>query len=257
MTPDSTILWGILAALGTGLATGLGALPVLLTRRVSERLLDAMLGFAAGVMLAATAFSLLLPAMEDGNRLWGTWGITIVLAGLLLGAVFLSLMDRVIPHLHFIAGPEGPSSRLRRIWLFILAITLHNFPEGLAVGVGFGSGRLDEALVLAIAIGLQNMPEGLAVALPLLREGYSRPRALAYATLSGLAEPVAGALGVLAVQLARPLLPPALSFAAGAMLFVVSDEIIPETHRRGYQREGTFGVVVGFMVMMFLDNIFR
>lgn len=254
---EGTVLWGVLATIGTGLATGVGALPVLLTRRVSERLLDAMLGFAAGVMLAATAFSLLLPAMESGSLLWGPWGIAVVLAGLFLGAVFLSLMDRVIPHLHFIAGPEGPSSRLRRIWLFILAITLHNFPEGLAVGVGFGSGRLDEALVLAVAIGLQNMPEGLAVALPLLREGYSRPRALLYATLSGLAEPIAGALGVLAVQLARPLLPLALAFAAGAMLFVVSDEIIPETHRRGYQREGTFGVIVGFMAMMFLDNLFR
>ncbi len=249
-----TVLWGILATIGTGLATGVGALPVLVSRRVPERLLDAMLGFAAGVMLAATAFSLLLPAMEEGSRLWGFWGIAVVLAGLLLGAIFLSLLDRVIPHLHFIAGPEGPLSRLRRIWLFILAITLHNFPEGLAVGVGFGSGRMDEALVLAIAIGLQNMPEGLAVALPLLREGYSRRQALALATLSGLAEPLAGALGVLAVQPARFLLPPALSFAAGAMLFVVSDEIIPETHRRGYQREGTFGVIIGFMVMMFLDN---
>ncbi len=256
MTLDETVLWGILATLGTGLATGVGALPVLLTPRVSERLLDAMLGFAAGVMLAATAFSLLLPAMEIGSDFWGSWGIAVVLAALLLGAIFLALMDRMIPHLHFIAGPEGPSSRLRRIWLFILAITLHNFPEGLAVGVGFGSERAQEALALTIAIALQNMPEGLAVALPLLREGYSRPRALAYATLSGLAEPVAGVLGVLAVQLARPLLPPALAFAAGAMLFVVSDEIIPETHRRGYQREGTFGVVVGFMVMMFLDNVF-
>ncbi|MGB9722588.1 MAG: ZIP family metal transporter [Chloroflexia bacterium] len=253
---DSAVLWGLLATIGTGLATGVGALPVLLTRRVSERLLDAMLGFAAGVMLAATAFSLLRPAIEIGDALWGPWGIAVVLAGLLLGAVFLSLLDRAIPHLHFIAGPEGPSSRLRRIWLFILAITLHNFPEGLAVGVGFGSGNLREALVLALAIGLQNMPEGLAVALPLLREGYSRPRALYYATLSGLAEPLAGLVGVLAVQLAHFLLPPALSFAAGAMLFVVSDEIIPETHRRGYQREGTFGVIVGFMAMMFLDNVF-
>ncbi len=252
----NAILLGLLATLGTGFATGVGALPVLLTRRVSPRLLDAMLGFAAGIMLAATAFSLLVPAMELGNELWGTWGISAVLLGILLGALFLALLDRIIPHLHFIAGPEGPSSTMRRIWLLILAITLHNFPEGLAVGVAFGSGNLDDAIVLGIAIGLQNMPEGLAVALPLVREGYSRGKALWYATLSGMAEPIAGVVGVVAVQLAKPVLPVALAFAAGAMLFVVSDEIIPETHRRGYEREGTFGVIVGFMVMMFLDNIF-
>ncbi len=250
------VLLGVLATVGTGLATGVGALPALLTRNVPARLLDAMLGFAAGVMLAASAFSLILPALELGQELWGKWSIGAVLLGLVLGALFLALLDRVIPHIHFISGPEGPSSSLRRIWLLILAITLHNFPEGLAVGVGFGSGKLEEAWVLAIAIGLQNMPEGLAVALPLIREGYRRGRALWYATLSGLVEPIAGAIGVLAVQVARPLLPVALAFAAGAMLFVVSDEIIPETHRKGYEREGTFGVIIGFAVMMFLDNLF-
>jgi len=243
------IVLGFLATVGTGLATGVGALPVLFTARVSDRLLDGMLGFAAGVMLAATAFSLLVPAIELG-------GIWITILGLLMGAIFLALMDRVIPHIHFISGPEGPSSTLRRIWLFILAITLHNFPEGLAVGVGFGSGDIAAATVLAIAIGLQNMPEGLAVALPLVREGYSRGRALWYATLSGLAEPIAGLFGVVAVSIARPLLPLGLAFAAGAMLFVVSDEIIPETHRRGYEREGTFGVIMGFAIMMLLDNLF-
>lgn len=243
------IVLGFLATIGTGLATGVGALPVLITTTVSDRLLDAMLGFAAGVMLAATAFSLLVSAIELG-------GVWITILGLLMGAIFLALMDRIIPHIHFISGPEGPSSTLRRIWLFILAITLHNFPEGLAVGVEFGSGDIAAATVLAIAIGLQNMPEGLAVALPLVREGYSRGRALWYATLSGLAEPIAGLFGVVAVTVARPLLPLGLAFAAGAMLFVVSDEIIPETHRRGYEREGTFGVVMGFAIMMLLDNLF-
>jgi len=245
----NVIALGFLAAIGTGLATGLGALPVLFAKGISDRLLDAMLGFAAGVMLAATAFSLLVPAIELG-------GIWAAILGLAIGALFLDGMDRVIPHVHFIAGPEGPSSALRRIWLLILAITLHNFPEGLAVGVGFGSGDMAAAMVLAIAIALQNMPEGLAVALPLVREGYSRGRALWYATLSGLAEPIAGLFGVAAVTIARPMLPLGLAFAAGAMLFVVSDEIIPETHRRGYEREGTFGVVVGFLVMMLLDNLF-
>jgi len=250
------VLMGILATVGTGLATGVGALPALLTRNVSPRLLNAMLGFAAGVMLAASAFSLIVPALDLGRDLWGSWSIAMVVLGLLLGAVFLALLDRITPHLHFISGPEGPSSSLRRIWLLILAITLHNFPEGLAVGVGFGSGNLHDAVVLAIAIGLQNIPEGLAVALPLIREGYSRGRALWYATLSGLVEPIAGAIGVVAVQLVRPILPVVQAFAAGAMLFVVSDEIIPETHRKGYERAGTFGVMVGFAVMMLLDNLF-
>jgi ZIP family zinc transporter len=145
---------------------------------------------------------------------------------------------------------------LRRIWLLILAITLHNFPEGLAVGIAFGTGDIPTGTVLAIAIALQNMPEGLAVALPLVREGFSRRRALGYATLSGMAEPIAGLLGVVAVQYMKPILPFGLAFAAGAMLFVVSDEMIPETHRRGHERVGTAGVILGFVLMMFLDNLF-
>ncbi|MCS7222470.1 MAG: ZIP family metal transporter [Anaerolineae bacterium] len=246
---DHPILLGVLATIGTGLATGVGALPVLFTRNVSDRLLDGMLGFAAGVMLAATAFSLLVPAIELG----GVW-VTIV--GVIAGALFLDAADRMIPHMHFVSGREGPSSTWRRVWLLILAITLHNFPEGLAVGVSFGSGDITSATIVAIAIGLQNMPEGLAVALPLVRERYSRWRALGYAAASGLAEPIAGLIGVGAVHLARPFLPFALAFAAGAMLFVVSDEIIPETHRRGYERVGTGGVILGFVLMMFLDNVF-
>jgi len=246
---ENAIALGFLATICTGLATGVGALPVLFAREVSDRMLDAMLGFAAGVMLAATAFSLLIPAIELG-------GVGITILGLLLGAAFLALLDRVIPHLHFISGPEGPSTTLRRVWLLILAITLHNFPEGLAVGVSYGSGDFSAALVIAIAIGLQNMPEGLAVALPLIREKYSRGKALWYATLSGLAEPIAGLFGAAAVTFARPLLPIGLAFAAGAMLYVVSDEIIPETHRKGFEREGTAGVIIGFAVMMLLDNLF-
>jgi ZIP family zinc transporter len=247
---SSIILLGFLATLGTGLATGFGALPVLFTRRVPEWLLDGLLGFAAGVMLAATAFSLLVPAIELG-------GVGIAILGLVTGALFLDAADRWIPHTHFIKGHEGPDTpALRRIWLLILAITLHNFPEGLAVGIAFGSGDIPTASVLAIAIALQNMPEGLAVALPLVREGFSRRRALGYATLSGMAEPIAGLIGVVAVQYARPILPFGLAFAAGAMLFVVSDEMIPETHRRGHERVGTMGVILGFVIMMFLDNLF-
>jgi len=246
---DNRILMGIFGTILTGFATGVGALPVLFTTDVSERVLDALLGFAAGVMLAATAFSLIVPAIELG----GIWPAVL---GIFVGALFLAVLDHVLPHAHFIKGIEGPSSTLRRVWLLIIAITLHNFPEGLAVGVGFGADRLGEAMALMIAIGLQNMPEGLAVALPLVREKWPRGKALLYALGSGLAEPIAGLIGVVAVTLMKPLLPWGLAFAAGAMLYVVSDEIIPETHSRGFELEGTWGLVVGFLVMMFLDNVF-
>jgi ZIP family zinc transporter len=244
------VIWlGSVASLLAGLATGAGALPVLFTRKVSDRLLDVMLGFSAGVMLAATFFSLLVPAIDLG-------GVWIAMLGIIFGAVALHLVDRFIPHFHPALGAEGPSSKLSRVWLFALAITIHNFPEGLAVGVSFGSEDVAAGLVVATAIGLQNMPEGLAVALPLLREGYSRRRAVWYGTLTGLIEPVGGLLGVALVSIFHPILPWALAFAAGAMLFVVSDEIIPESHRKGFERQATFGLVVGFIVMMLLDYLF-
>jgi len=244
------VIWlGSVASLLAGLATGVGALPVLFTRKVSDRLLDTTLGFSAGIMLAATFFSLLVPAIDLG-------GVWIAVLGIILGAVALHLADRFIPHFHPALGAEGPSSRLSRVWLFAFAITIHNFPEGLAVGVSFGSGDVTAGLVVAMAIGLQNMPEGLAVALPLLREGYSRRRSLWYGTLTGLVEPVGGLLGVALVSIFHPILPWALAFAAGAMLFVISDEIIPESHRKGFERQATFGLVAGFIVMMLLDCLF-
>jgi len=245
----SLITIGLVAGLATGLATGLGALPALLVRKVKPALMDTMLGFAAGVMLAATFFSLLAPALEAG-------GIGSTALGFLLGVLFLDTADRLTPHLHFIAGAEGPGSRLRKIWLFVLAITLHNFPEGLAVGVGFGMGDINRGIALALAIGLQNMPEGLAVALS-LTEDYGRKKAVGIATLTGLVEPVGALLGAGTVSFARGLLPYGLAFAAGAMLFVISDEIIPESHRRGFQRQATFGIIGGFLIMMFLDNLFQ
>ena len=245
---DEAILLGSVASLAAGLATGAGALPVLFTTKVSDRMLDIMLGFSAGVMLAATSFSLIIPAIE----LSGPW---VAVFGLVLGALVLHLLDRFLPQYHPIFGLEGPPSGLPRVWLFILAITIHNFPEGLAVGVSFGTGDVAGGLVIAMAIGLQNMPEGLAVALPLLREGYTRRKSLWYATLTGLVEPVGGLIGVALVSIAESLLPWGLAFAAGAMIFVVSDEIIPESHRKGFEREATFGLIVGFIVMMLLDNL--
>jgi ZIP family zinc transporter len=247
---NGEIIWlGAVASLVAGLATGAGALPVLFTRLISDRLLDIMLGFAAGVMLAATSFSLLVPSIDLG----GPW---VAVLGLLLGAVVLHLVDRIIPHFSPAFGAEGPPSKLPRIWLFILAITIHNFPEGLAVGVSSGSRDVAAGLVIATAIGLQNMPEGLAVALPLVREGYSRRKALWYGTLTGLVEPLGGLLGVAIVAISRPLLPWGLAFAAGAMLFVIADEMIPESHKKGYKRKATFGLIAGFVIMMLLDVIF-
>ncbi|MGB7297380.1 MAG: ZIP family metal transporter [Candidatus Aminicenantales bacterium] len=244
------ILAGCLASLLAGLATGLGGALVFFVRKVSDRFLDASLGFAAGVMLAASSFSLIVPAIEAG----GVWRTVL---GIVLGSLFLIIAERLTPHLHRVTGIKGPATHLSGLWLFILAITIHNFPEGMAVGVGFGDGNIRAGTVLAIGIGLQNVPEGLAVALPLLREGSTKLKAFLVALLTGLVEPVGGLLGISVVSIGKFLLPYGLAFAAGAMLFVISEEIIPETHSRGNDREATFGIILGFIVMMVLDNLFR
>jgi len=232
-----------------GLATAAGALLVFFVRKVSDRFLDVSLGFAAGVMLAATSFSLIVPAIEIG-------GIGKTVVGILLGALFLVYAEKITPHMHRVAGVKGPSTHLNKLWLFILAITIHNFPEGMAVGVSFGGGDYKAGTALAIGIGLQNMPEGLAVALLLLREKTTRAKAFLIALLTGLVEPLGGFLGISIVSLGKFLLPYGLAFAAGAMLFVISEEIIPETHSRGNDRQATIGVITGFIIMMVLDNMF-
>ena len=245
------VLGGV-ASLLAGLATGVGALPVLFTRDITQRTQDIMMGFGAGVMLAATSFSLIVPAVD---AVGGGWNAAFVVAiGMMLGGLFLWLSDKYSPHEHFIKGPEGVhAGNLKRVWLFIIAITLHNFPEGLAVGVGFGGGDIENGVTLAIGIGLQNMPEGLVVALALLGLKYSMGQALGIALLTGLVEPIGGLLGAGIVTISQPILPWGLAFAAGAMLFVISDEIIPESHRKGFEKEATFGVMAGFIVMMLLD----
>lgn len=249
----SVIQIGIIASTAAGLATGIGAIPILFTTSVSERMRDILLGFAAGVMLAATSFSLIIPAIEYGGG--GVSGVMAVVIGMMAGAVFLDAVDKLSPHQHFIMGPEGATNpRLAAIWLFVIAITIHNFPEGLAVGVGFGGGDVGNGIALAIGIGLQNIPEGLAVALALVGEKYSRGTAFLAALLTGLVEPLGGFLGLFLVQWVQWILPYGLAFAAGAMLFVISDEIIPETHRTGFERAATYAVVVGFLIMMFLDS---
>ncbi len=242
---------GFTASLLAGAATGLGAIPVLFGRSFSRRTLDLMLGFAAGVMLAASAFSLLVPALE---HIYG--GVIVVSAGFILGGATVHLVDKYVPHEHLMKGPEGPASSMPRTWLLVIAITIHNFPEGLAVGVAFGAESIGTGITIATAIGLQNIPEGLAVAAPLVRNGYSRLRAGGIALLTGLVEPLGGAVGVIVVTLSQVLLPWGLAFAAGAMIFVVSDEMIPESHSGGFERYATLGLMVGFVIMMVLDNFF-
>ena len=253
------VLLGFLGSLAAGLVTALGALPVLFGKDISRRASDAMLGFAAGVMLAASFFSLIIPGMEAAREIFGSqWIVALVVSvGVLFGGSFVALLNELIPHEHFMQGREGPAPvEVARVWLFVLAITIHNLPEGMAVGVGFGGGNIANGTILAAGIGLQNAPEGLAVALALLSIGYGRGKAFAVAALTGLVEPVTGFLGAYAVSLSQLLLPWAMTFAAGAMIYVISHEIIPETHRRGSQNPATLGLMIGLALMMLLDIAF-
>jgi ZIP family zinc transporter len=238
---SETVFLGAIASLIAGVATGVGAIPIFLKRDFSRRTLDIMLGFAAGVMLAASSFSLLVPALDSLTD-W-TDVLTVVALGFGLGGLFVHLADKYVPHAHFEKGCEGPSSTMSRVWLLILAITIHNFPEGLAVGVSFG-----------VADPLTGI--SVAVAAPLVREGYPRGKAALLALATGLVEPIGGILGVSIVSVAAFLLPYGLAFAAGAMIFVVGDEMIPESHSIENARVATWGIMSGFIIMMALDNVF-
>lgn len=250
------VVVGFTASILAGLATGIGALPALWFKNISDNLFNSLLGAAAGVMLAATAFSLLVPGLEYGNLFWAGKGIYVVSAGMMIGAVFLHQADKHLPHIHFDTLSDAQLKTLKKIWLFIIAITIHNFPEGMAVGVSFGAGDMKNGIVLATAIALQNIPEGLAVALPLVGLGYNKWKAVGIATLTGLVEPVGGLLGITMVTVFEQILPIAMGFAAGAQLFVISEEIIPETHSKGRSRCATFSLMGGFILMMILDNLF-
>jgi ZIP family zinc transporter len=252
---DKLVVIGFFARILAGLATGIGALPAVFFKNISTRVFNSLLGAAAGVMLAATAFSLLVPGIDFGNQIWPGKGLWPVSIGMLLGAVFLHFADQKLPHLHFDSITESNKDSLQKIWLFIIAITIHNFPEGMSVGVSFGSGDMKNGIVLAIAIALQNIPEGLAVALPLVSLGFNKWKAVGIATLTGLVEPIGALLGVTMVTVFSSVLPLAMGFAAGAMLFVISEEIIPETHAKGRSRVATFSLMIGFIIMMTLDNI--
>jgi ZIP family zinc transporter len=256
MLETHPVLLGTLGSLLAGAMTSVGALPVFFGREIPTRVEDALLGFAAGVMLAASFFSLLIPSLEASAYLYGsnTIAASIAVLGLIVGVAAIAWINENVPHEHFLLGPEGPdTAALRKIWLFVIAITIHNFPEGLAVGIGFGAGDMANGMPLAIGIGLQNAPEGLAVAVALASQGYTRMHAFLIASASGAVEPVGGLLGAGAVFVSEPLLPWGLAFAAGAMLYVISHEIIPETHSRGNQNQATTGLVIGLVAMMFLD----
>ncbi len=247
----------LLATLCTAAATGAGALPILFTRSVSAKTQTTMLGFSAGVMLAASVFSLLLPAITAGSAMTGSkvGGGLLAGAALLLGASLLLLLDKVVPHEHPVQGSHGRNyAAVRRVWLFVFAITLHNVPEGLAVGVAFGAQNLAAGLPLAVGIAVQNMPEGLAVALAMLTLNYTRMQAVLIALATGLVEPIGGLLGAAAIAISGALLPWGLGFAAGAMLFVISHEIIPESHRHGKETSATVGLFAGFVLMMLFDT---
>jgi ZIP family zinc transporter len=246
----------LLAGSVAAMTTALGALPALFVDRLAARTHDTLLGFGAGVMLAASAFSLVLPGLDAAQELGvGPWraGVLVGLA-ILLGAALITVLDRAIPHEHFIKGAEGRSSqRLKRTWLFVFAITLHNLPEGLAIGVGFAN-DMSRGTALATGIAVQDIPEGLVVAVALIAAGYGRATAVLVGMASGLVEPVGAVVGAALVVALPMLLPFGLGFAAGAMLFVVSHEIIPESHRKGHERWATGGLMIGFVLMMMLDT---
>lgn len=255
---------GLLAGLVTWLFTSLGAATVFMRQEFSRKSLDIMLGFAAGVMLAASVWSLLLPSLEIAKEGWGSWSFIPAAVGFFLGALALRMLDYIMPHLHpLINMEEGIGAcGLHRHFLLILAITLHNIPEALAVGVAFGAVAVDPAMGMAgaitlmLGIGIQNLPEGMAVSIPLLREGCSKKRAFFYGQLSGLVEPVAAIVGALLAAAALPLLPWTMAFAAGAMIFVTVEEVIPEAHASGNGNAATMGVIIGFVCMMCLDVAF-
>ncbi|MDR1898997.1 MAG: ZIP family metal transporter [Treponema sp.] len=255
-------LQALLATLFTYGVTALGAGTVFFFKDINRKILDGMLGFAGGVMIAASFWSLLAPAIAMAETMAVPPWLPAV-TGFLLGGFFLRLVDRLLPHLHIeytMQEAEGPKTNLTRSILLVLAITIHNIPEGLAVGVGFGAAAagipgagIAGAFALALGIGLQNFPEGAAVSIPLRRDGMSRAKAFWYGQLSGVVEPVAGVLGAALVFYIRPILPYTLAFAAGAMIFVVVEEVIPESYREGNDHIATTGLLLGFALMMALD----
>ncbi len=242
----------LLTAIGVGGATVIGAIIGFLFKKISHRFSDIVLSFAAGVMLAAAVLGLILPSLEYG----GKYGILITVLGIFAGALCLNLIDRLVPHLHKFIGTDTEShnnANLSRVLLFVLAIAIHNLPEGIAAGVGFGSGDTAQALVIAGGIALQNIPEGMVIIGPMLAAGVTPKKTFVCAMITGLVEVVGTLIGFFAVSISAAILPFALAFAGGTMLYVISDEMIPETHAHGSERGATYSLLVGFCVMLITD----
>ena len=245
----------LLTALGVGGATVFGALIGFIFKKLSHRFSDIVLAFAAGVMLSAAVLGLIIPSLECG----GKYGILITVAGIFTGAVCLNIIDKLVPHLHKFVGDETEShnnANLSRVLLFVLAIAIHNLPEGIAAGVGFGSGDTTQALIIAGGIALQNIPEGMVIIAPMLAAGISPRKTFILAMITGLVEIVGTLIGYFAVSISTVILPFALAFAGGTMLYVISDEMIPETHSHGSERGATYALLVGFCVMLVVDVLF-
>ncbi len=244
----------LITALGVGGATIIGALIGFIFKKISHKFSDMILSFAAGVMLSAAVLGLILPSVEYG----GKFGLITTVVGIFLGALSLNLLDKLVPHLHRLAGSDIEShnnSGLDKILLFVTAIAIHNLPEGIAAGVGFGSGNPTQALLIAGGIALQNIPEGMVIIAPMLTAGVSVKRTFWIAMATGLVEVIGTLLGYFAVSIASVILPFALAFAGGTMLYVVSDEMIPETHAHGNERGATYALLVGFCLMLISDVI--
>ena len=242
----------LLTALGVGGATIIGALIGFLFKDLSHKFSDIVLSFAAGVMLAAAIVGLVLPSLEYG----GKWGLLITVLGIFAGAVCLNLVDKLVPHLHQMIGAEEEAhnnANLNKVLLFVMAIAIHNLPEGIAAGVGFGSGNTAQALTIAGGIALQNIPEGMVIIAPMLAAGIKPKKTFFFAALTGLVEVVGTLLGYFAVSLSTAILPFALAFAGGTMLYVISDEMIPETHAHGEERGATYSLLFGFCLMLVCD----
>lgn len=242
----------LITALGVGGATVVGALLGFIFKKASQKFSDIVLSFAAGVMLAAAVLGLVLPSLEYG----GKYGIVITVAGIFAGAWCLNLIDKLVPHLHRLIGTEAEAhnnSSLGKVLLFVMAIAIHNLPEGIAAGVGFGSGNTSQALMIAGGIALQNIPEGMVIIGPMLAAGVTPKKTFICALLTGLVEVVGTLLGYFAVSISSVILPFALAFAGGTMLYVISDEMIPETHSHGSQRGATYALLVGFCIMLISD----
>ena len=245
----------LLTALGVGGATVIGALIGFIFKNISHKFSDIVLSFAAGVMFAAAVLGLIIPSLEYG----GKYGILITVAGIFAGAVCLNLIDKLVPHLHKIVGVEPEShhnANLNKVLLFVLAIAIHNLPEGIAAGVGFGSGDTTQALIIAGGIALQNIPEGMVIIAPMLAAGISPRKTFILAMITGFVEVIGTLIGYFAVSISTAILPFALAFAGGTMLYVISDEMIPETHAHGSERGATYALLVGFCVMLVTDVMF-